>query len=55
MGLYINYLITGFFFLIIGIPILLPLTNNKYNLDWNFHLNFTESNFTGIGNKTISF
>ena len=27
MGLYINYLITGFFFLLIGIPILLPFTN----------------------------
>ena len=36
MGLYINYLITGFFFLVIGIPILLSLFNNKYNLDWNY-------------------
>ena len=38
IGLIINYFITGFFMLVIGIPMLLPLTNKKYNLNWNYNL-----------------
>jgi hypothetical protein len=49
MGLYINYFITGFFFLVIGIPILLPFTNNLYNLDWNYTLYDPENSFDGLG------
>jgi hypothetical protein len=52
MGLYVNYLITGFFILLIGIPILLPFASSNYNLDWNFERG---TNYGGIGSSNITF
>ena len=52
MGLYVNYLITGFFILLIGIPILLPFASSKYNFDWNYDL---REEYGGIGASNVTF
>jgi len=48
IGFFINYFITGFFFIVFGLPLLFRFISRKYNESWNRSEN-TDTSVFGIG------